>query len=900
MPQTVDLRRPAGRVIKRAMTSLTGASWLLPGSATSRAEIAALAATLVGACVLVGLPLVTAPWLPGDEYIFIADNPDVTDAASGSRSLAQLVGAIFRFPPEEDLYQPLPIFTYAIQWAIWGDRPAAVRFADVLIHAANAVLLWMVVTRILRHFLPSASPVLLARFSWLAALLWAVHPVNAHAWAADMGRTHVLSATFALLALGAQLQALLTGRPAWLWVAGSALLCAMLCKVLPAWFALATGLQISISTASRTLSASPGRGSAWRGWRATIRSPWPYASFAICAAFSAAAWWTSRTSGLMEDASAGLFGDPIARSALATYLYARNLLVPLWLSPWYLPDPQTNWANPRVLVGLAIAIATAVCAFWTWKASARRPIAIGWLWFWSLLLPVIGLVGAREAAAVDRYLYQPTMGLALAVACAFSARFVEQKRASAWRLRAVLAGTALAVICLMLVTCGIVRTYRAPVARASRIAQMYPTDPRALEALAAAFHFAATHPLPTEDLALAPAGQPVRPFFLRERLETLRAAAATPNLARYFPGAADLAPFHRRLSAAFADLGEFGDALVHAQAAAELEPDEFRTWVRLAHAYAGLRRYEDAVRAFERCETLLPEDPLTRATHYTNFGRLLLFELDRADLAYPKFRKAVELKAQLPAKYRRALRIADIGLARCEIRVGQGARGYQLIMAVLDDNPQDALAGLVLAEYHLRSHHWEEAWQIYAMLIEAYPAVYSRLDWYYEALRGFDAACAQLGRWSDAVLAWNHAVEQQAGAFAADLLAQEPDNPLGCLAQMLLSLRAGRVDEAVQWVRQAARGEPVPKARALERAVAMLRLLSADGRLPNTAGIVEAAVYLAAGEVERAARTLSEYRSTHPDAAWDYLIGELASTARLPASEPATGPAVETEQGGGE
>jgi len=854
--------------------------------------------------VFAGLPLVRAPWLPGDERIFIADNPDVTDAASGAHSVGELVARIFRFPPEEDLYQPIPILTYAVQWAIWGDRPAAVRFTDVLTHAANALLLWVIVWRVLRHFVPSDSGALHARLSWLVAMLWAVHPANAHAWAADMGRTHILSATFALLALIAQLRSLVTGRPGWIGAAAALLVCAMLCKVIPGWFALAIGVQV-----------------AWQTWRVTARSVWSYVAAAICVVFSAAAWWTSRRSGLMQDASAGLFGDPIARSALATYLYARNLFAPLWLSPWYLPDPQTSWANPRVWIGLAIAVASVICAIWAWRTAARRPIAIGWLWFWSLLLPVIGLVGAREAAAVDRYLYLPTMGLALALAGGLAAAFGARKGVSARGLRSILGAGCVVATFFLLVTSSVVRTYRAPVARANRIVQLYPADPRALEALAAAYHFAAAHPVPVDDLALVPADQAPRGFFLRRRLETLRAAADTPNLARYFPRAADLAPFHRRLSAAFADLGEFGDALRQAQAAAQLEPDGFRTWVRLAHAYVGMRRYDDAIRAFERCEELLPEDLLTRATHYTNFGRLLLFDLERANLAYPKFRMAVRLKAQLPTKYRRALRIADIGLARCEIRVGQGARGYELIMAVLDDNPQDALAGLVLAEYHLRSHHWGEARQIYGMLIAAYPAVYSRSDWYYEALRGFDSACAQLGRWSDAVQAWDHAAEQhpdsrefrsfrvwalacagdeEADEFAEELLAQEPDNPLGCLARMLLSLRAGRVDEAVEWVRRAAGGEPVPRARSLERAVATLRLLAADNRVPATAAIVEAAIYLLAGERERATDTLAEYRRRYPDAGWDELINNLLSGATPAVGTSASRPAGNSEREEGE
>ena len=49
------------------------------------------------------------------------------------------------------------------------------------------------------------------------------------------------------------------------------------------------------------------------------------------------------------------------------------------------------------------------------QETARRGIALGGAGCWATLLPVVGLVGAREAAATDRYLYQPLMGILLVV-----------------------------------------------------------------------------------------------------------------------------------------------------------------------------------------------------------------------------------------------------------------------------------------------------------------------------------------------------------------------------------------------------------------------------------------------------------------------------------------------------
>ena len=107
-------------------------------------------------------------------------------------------------------------------------------------------------------------------------------------------------------------------------------------------------------------------------------------------------------------------------------------------------------------------------------------------------------------------------------------------------------------------------------------------------------------------------------------------------------------------------------SLEQALIARELQPEHYLTWVRLAHAYHGLQQWEQAIQAYQHCEQLLPSDAKTRAAHFTDFGYLLLFDLEQTESAYPKFQAAVASG--------QARNLALIGLARCEVRVGQGAR----------------------------------------------------------------------------------------------------------------------------------------------------------------------------------------------------------------------------------
>ena len=874
---------------------------MAPGGERSRWMTLGLGAVMVLAVYLAGMPSLDAPWILGDDYIFIVRNPEVTGVSIEDDSTWQRLKLIFRFPPAEDLYQPLPILTYAAEWSLWDGSPTATRRLDVLLHALNALLLWCVLSGLLRAGRvaacvsqavgvgsspqpstadetsaatgrPARRPAATEAdtsglLSWGLAIIWALHPVLTSTYAADMGRTHLMSATFALLSLRLHLAALQNKR-AWLFVVALiALLAAMLCKVIVGWVLLILVLEFALV-----------------GWRKTLRSPRVYVVGVVCVAFAALTYWTSRRAGVAQDAAAGLFGDPFSRSALAVWIYLRDIVAPLWLSTWHLPDPHTGWTYGLVWVGLLAAITSAVHAALAWRRPERRLVTLGWVWFWAGLMPVIGVIGAREAAATDRYLYQPLMGIMLVIGASVLG-WMAKRSAPRNLSRGVIPVTGLLAAGLLLWSLPYVKMFRSSLRRAERIVALNPGDPRALEALAVAYDFSADHAPPADDLARLPANQPPREYFLTRSVETLRQAAAIENLEQYFPGPDDRGPFHRRLSNMFKMLGQYSDSLAQAELARDLQPDVYLTWVRLAHAYQGLGRIDEALAAYDRCEQLLPDSPQVRATHFTDVGYLLLVELERADLAFPKFQAAVATGC--------ARTLAYIGLARCEIRVGEGARGLDIIAQILHADPQNAFAALVLAEYHLRSNHWEEAATTYGALVATYPSVYARQSWYYEALRGFQSACGHLGRWHDAAMAWDQAVrlhpesrefrsfrvwalacadDENAPAWVDDLLANDPNNRMAFLSQALLSLRAGRVAEAVESVKKAGAAEPVARARELDRCVAVLTVLSERGELPPEEAIVRAAVHLEAGRPSAARELLAEYAAAHPDSPWTSLV----------------------------
>jgi hypothetical protein len=198
-------------------------------------KVLILGAALVLAVVLGDLPLYDAPWLHGDDQTYIVDNPAVTGAGLTPDTWSRRLALIFEFPPEGDLYQPLPILTYALQWMLVGNAPLVFRLTDMALHAANALLLWAVLYILLGRSRETAERGLRLAVTWVLALLWALHPMLVAAWAADMARTHVLATTFALLALLLHLRSIEQRRPA-LFLA--AMLCLVACSRKSSWAGL--------------------------------------------------------------------------------------------------------------------------------------------------------------------------------------------------------------------------------------------------------------------------------------------------------------------------------------------------------------------------------------------------------------------------------------------------------------------------------------------------------------------------------------------------------------------------------------------------------------------------------------------------------------------------------------
>jgi tetratricopeptide (TPR) repeat protein len=145
----------------------------------NRKQIWGAAAILAALTVLVYCPSMRGGFI-WDDGDMVTNNPRV-QSAGGLRE-------IWLGEKLTD-YHPLTYSVFWLEWRCWGNHPAGYHVVNILLHAANVVLLWLVLRKLR---IPG---------SWLAALLFGVHPVcvASVAWIAELKNT--LSMLFYLAAL---------------------------------------------------------------------------------------------------------------------------------------------------------------------------------------------------------------------------------------------------------------------------------------------------------------------------------------------------------------------------------------------------------------------------------------------------------------------------------------------------------------------------------------------------------------------------------------------------------------------------------------------------------------------------------------------------------------------------
>lgn len=260
-------------------------------------------------------------------------------------------------------YFPATYSSLWIEWHLWGLDPVGYHVTNVLLHAISCLVLWRIFVR-----LKFPAP-------WLAALLFAVHPVNVEsvAWIAE--RKNVLAMLFYTLTAWSFVRFIQSAERKWYIISLAAFLLSLLAKpAAVAWPIVALAI---LWVSKREKQPSP------------IITLAPF--FLIAIALGLVTMWCQYHFAIKGDAVYQRdFAARLATAGMAVWFYLAKAVI-----PWPLSFVYPKWEmSPLSIVHWLplIALAILLVVLWIFRKTWGKPFLFALVYFILLLAPVLGIL----------------------------------------------------------------------------------------------------------------------------------------------------------------------------------------------------------------------------------------------------------------------------------------------------------------------------------------------------------------------------------------------------------------------------------------------------------------------------------------------------------------------------
>jgi tetratricopeptide (TPR) repeat protein len=310
-------------------------------------------------------------------------------------------------------YRPVREFSYALDISIWGQNPFGFHLTNLLIHAANVLMIFFLGRKLMNRLLPATA----------AALIFAVHPIQTDSVTYISGRRDVLYAFFYVAAFHLYLKWRETRRKrnlaAFLFCWGLSLLSKEMAVSLPlvifAWSFVELWPRQEGSWLRCTLVSIV---------KSLNREKWLYAP--LLAAMLGYTWYyvfvkhaSTRVGSEGIEYWGGSFYSNLLMAVRAQAWYLKQLVFPTPIAQYFDAfQPSSSVLEWRVLVAIGVVAAVIVAGFVLLKKN--RVMAFAVFSYFAMLLPVSQIIPHHEFVA-DHYLYLPLASFGLFVAAAVEA-----------------------------------------------------------------------------------------------------------------------------------------------------------------------------------------------------------------------------------------------------------------------------------------------------------------------------------------------------------------------------------------------------------------------------------------------------------------------------------------------
>jgi Tfp pilus assembly protein PilF len=355
-------------------------------------------------------PVNRHPFVNYDDDRYVAENPHIHDGLTWGTVTWAFTST------EQANWHPLTWISHALDYEFFHLNPAGHHFTSLLIHALNAVLLFLLLVRATNRVGPSL----------FVAGLFVFHPINVEsvAWIAE--RKNVLSTLFFLLTIAAYgWYALKPGWQRYLAVAtlfGMGLMSKPMVITLPCVLLLLDYWPLGRIRGSESPVVRPPQ----MPMSKLLSEKLPLLALSVASAILT--MQAQQAAGAMRSTLQFSLGVRLENAIVAYAMYLWKMVWPARLAPLY-PHPGDSLAAWQItLSALALLVITGLVLGF----RAKRYLLMGWLWFLGTLVPVIGLVQVGDQAMADRYAYIPLIGIFVMITWAAADFAASRKIEAVW------------------------------------------------------------------------------------------------------------------------------------------------------------------------------------------------------------------------------------------------------------------------------------------------------------------------------------------------------------------------------------------------------------------------------------------------------------------------------------
>lgn len=539
-------------------------------------------------------------FLNWDDNFYIYDNPLVT--GFGWRAAGQILSR-----PHYTDYSPVFLMWLGVQYRVVGGHALGFRLVSLALHAVGVVLVFVFVKRTMRR--PAVA--------FLAAALFAVHPVQVESVAWVTEQKNLLSPVFLMLCLlaNARASAHEARRGRWRWYAASVVLAILALFTKPSTVVLPVLIGLYCVC---FLKWSVRRVGLWAV---------PFAVISVVATVLAV-FAQGRA-----NAIASWHGGNILTHVLTMLTvwpkYLRLVVLPLHMTPYRPKVLHTSIVDVSVLAGVGLLVTVVITCLVAWRRSGR-------MFFWLLWVPVcfapVANIIPMRILMAERYMHLPMVGMAtLAASLVF---WISDRMTIACVRRAFFSGVLTVIVLCCMVSYAYSRIYGESLALWRRALTCAPGQAVPLLNLGAAYA----------------AGSPPS---AQQALRAFKKVDFGPA-----PDRRDLVMLYFNLGNIYRHIGRPELAVDYLETLAEWMPEDPSRWFHLSAAYNEMR-IMPSVSGHERARLMAEEERALRRTLALDPGHLqarnnlgtLLMDTGRSAEAEEHLQQAVLMAPDSPFAY---------------------------------------------------------------------------------------------------------------------------------------------------------------------------------------------------------------------------------------------------------